>query len=132
MSAADSQEPSHEQFELPELTSDAKTWGALCHASALLGLFPLVGFGHLVGPLVVWLIKRNDHPFIDYQGRESLNFQISVLIYGLLLTPLLCVLVGIPLLIALGIADVVLVIMAAIKASHGEAYRYPMTIRFLK
>ena len=118
-----------DEFDLPELTNEAKTWGALCHASALLGAFPLVGIGLLVGPLIVWLVKRNDHPFIDDQGREAVNFQISVLIYGLLLT-ISCV--GIPLSIALGIADLVFVIVAAVKASNGEAYRYPLTIRLIK
>ena len=132
MSAPDSQYPSHEEeYALPELTSEARTWGALCHASALLGVFPLIGVGHLVGPLILWLIKRNDHPFIDDQGKESLNFQISVLIYSVLVTPLACVLLGIPVL-ALIIADWVLVITAAIKASNGEAYRYPLTIRLIK
>src|ERR1700674_3028444 len=80
--------PEHVEPEgeyLPELTNEAKNWGALCHAAALLGLFPLVGFGHIVGPLIVWLVKRNDHPYIDEQGKEAINFQLSVMIYSVFL-----------------------------------------------
>jgi len=131
MSAPDSQYPSHEeQYAYPALTNEAKNWGMLCHLIALLAM-PLVGFGHVVGPLVVWLLKRNDHPFIDDQGKESLNFQISVSLYTLLLSPTLCIGVGLVLLAALWIANIVLVIMAAIKASSGVAYRYPLTIRLV-
>ena len=117
-----------EDEHLPELTNEAKNWGALCHAAALLGLFPLVGFGHIVGPLIVWLVKRNDHPYIDEQGKESINFQISVMIYGILL---FCIVIGIPLLLVLAVADLVLVIVAAVKASNGELYRYPFCLRLI-
>lgn len=117
----------------------AHTWGMLCHLSALLGFigFPLGGFfvlpfGNLIGPLVVWLIKKNDHPFIDEQGRESLNFQISMTIYALLASILVLVLIGFFLLIGLAVCDVILVIVAAVKVSNGESFRYPATIRFLK
>ncbi len=113
----------------PEIPSDARNWGMLCHLIALLAM-PL-GFGHIVGPLVVWLLKRDDHPFIDDQGKESLNFQISVTIYSAVCVPLTCVLVGIPLLIGLWIANIVFIIIASLKASRGEAYRYPLTIRLV-
>ncbi|MBI2468032.1 MAG: DUF4870 domain-containing protein [Candidatus Rokubacteria bacterium] len=103
----------------------------LCHLTALAALLG-IPFGHLLGPLVVWLIKKNEYPFVDEQGKESLNFQISVTIYSLPLFILIFVLVGIPLLIALFVVDVILVIVAAVKASNGESYRYPLTIRFIK
>ncbi|MBI3836310.1 MAG: DUF4870 domain-containing protein [Planctomycetia bacterium] len=111
------------------MTNEARNWAALCHAAALLGLFPLIGFGHIVGPLIVWLVKRNDHPYIDEHGKESINFQISVMIYSIFL---ICIIIGIPLLIVLAVTDVVLVIMAAIKASNGEMYRYPFCLRLIK
>jgi uncharacterized Tic20 family protein len=117
----------------------AHNWGMFCHLSALLGFIwlPLSGlvilpFGHLLGPLAIWLIKRKDHPFIDEQGKESLNFQISMTIYGMLSSMLIFVIIGIFLLIAIAVLDVVLVIIAAVRASEGKAYRYPMTIRFIK
>lgn len=129
MSAADSQYPSPDEFQLPPLTNEAKNWGMLCHLIALLAM-PL-GFGHVVGPLVVWLLKRNDHPFIDDQGKESLNFQISVSIYTLLLSPTLCIGVGVVLIPALWLANLILIVLASIKASGGEAYRYPLSIRLV-
>jgi len=95
--------------------------------------------GHVVGPLLVWLLKRDESPEIDDQGKESLNFQISMLIYTILLGVvcfiLLFVLIGlllIPLFAVLYILDIVLVIIACIKASEGKLYRYPLTIRLIK
>jgi len=106
-------------------------WGMFCHLAALLG-FIGVPFGNIIGPLVVWLIKREDDPFIDEQGKESLNFQISMTIYGVVAALLVFVVVGIVLLIAVGLADLILVIIASVKTSNGEYYRYPCTIRFIK
>jgi uncharacterized protein len=111
-------------------SSEVRTWSVLCHASALLGLF-FHFFGHLLGPLIVWLIKRDLSPEIDANGKESLNFQISMLIYDVIAGILCLVLIGIPILIALWIMNTVLVIVASVKTSNGEFYRYPLTIRFL-
>lgn len=114
----------------PSTSSEVRTWSVLCHASALLGLF-FHFFGHLLGPLLVWLIKRDASPEIDANGKESLNFQISMLIYDIIAGILCLVLIGIPILIALWIMNTVLVIIASVKTSNGEFYRYPLTIRFL-
>ena len=111
-------------------SSEVRNWCVLCHASALAGLF-FHFFGHLLGPLVVWLIKRVDSPEIDAAGKESLNFQISMLIYDIIAFILCFVLIGIPILIALWILNTVFVIIASVKTSQGEFYRYPLTIRFL-
>jgi uncharacterized protein len=111
-------------------SSEVRTWSVLCHASALLGLF-FHFFGHLLGPLIVWLVKRDLSPEIDANGKESLNFQISMLIYDIIAGILCLVLIGIPILIALWIMNTVLVIVASVKTSNGEFYRYPFTIRFL-
>ena len=111
-------------------SSEVRTWSVLCHASALLGLF-FHFFGHLLGPLIVWLIKRDLSPEIDANGKESLNFQISMLIYDVIAGILCFVLIGIPILIALWILNTVFVIIASVKTSNGETYRYPFTIRFL-
>jgi len=107
-----------------------RTWGMLCHLTALIG-FIGIPFGNLLGPLVVWLVKKNDDPFIDEQGKESLNFQISMTIYGIIAMFLILILIGIPLLIALAVADVILVIIASVKISNGEPHRYPCTIRLI-
>ena len=102
----------------------------LCHASALLGLF-FHFLGHILGPLIVWLVKRGDSPEIDAHGKESLNFQISMLIYDAIAGILCIILIGFPILIALWILNTVLVIIASINASEGNFYRYPFTIRMI-
>jgi uncharacterized protein len=112
-------------------SSDVRTWCVLCHAAALLGLF-FHFLGHLLGPLIVWLVKRGDSPEIDAHGKESLNFQISMLIYDAIAAILCVVLIGIPILIALWVLNTVLVIIASIQASEGKFYRYPITIRLIK
>jgi uncharacterized Tic20 family protein len=81
---------------------------------------------------VVWLLKRNDHPFVDDQGKEALNFQISMTIYGIIAGILVILLVGIALLALVAIADFILVIVASMKANDGELYRYPVTIRLIQ
>jgi uncharacterized Tic20 family protein len=114
----------------PTASSDLRTWCVLAHASALLGLF-FHFLGHLLGPLIVWLAKRGDSPEIDAHGKESLNFQLSMLIYDAIAFLLCFVLIGIPILILLWVLNTVLVIVASIKASEGKLYRYPLTIRLI-
>jgi uncharacterized Tic20 family protein len=115
----------------PSASSDIRTWCVLCHAAALLGLF-FHFLGHLLGPLIVWLVKRGDSAEVDAHGKESLNFQISMLIYDAIAAILCIVLIGIPILIALWVLNTVLVIIASIQASEGKFYRYPITIRLIK
>jgi len=112
-------------------TQQEKTFGMLAHLTAL-ALFIGIPFGNILGPLVIWLIKKDELPFVDDQGKESLNFQISMLIYGAGAGILSLILIGIPLLFAIGILDIVLVIMAAVQANGGTPYRYPLCIRFIK
>src|SRR5438105_12150408 len=97
-----------------EPDADARLWGMLCHLSSLSAYF--TGVGGIVGPLVCWIIKKDQYPFVDANGKESLNFQISMLIYYAVAGLLSCFLIGIPLLIALMVANVVLVIIASVKA----------------
>ena len=117
---------------LPATTSsNTRTWCVLCHASALLGLF-FHFLGHILGPLVVWMLKRNEGADIDAHGKEALNFQLSMLIYDAVALILCLVLIGVPILIVLWVLNTVFVIVASIKASDGVLYRYPLTIRFIK
>ena len=104
-------------------------WAMLCHLSALAAF--AIPFGHIVGPLVVWLINRDIHPFVDEQGKESINFQLSMTLYAILATISILLLVGIILLPAVLIMDVVCVIRASLATSRGERYQYPLTIRFV-
>jgi uncharacterized Tic20 family protein len=115
----------------PVASSNVRTWNILCHASALLGVF-LHFPGHLLGPLIVWLAKRDDSPEIDAHGKESLNFQISMLIYNVVAAVFCLVLIGFVFLAALWVLNAVFVIIASIQASDGKFYRYPMTIRFIQ
>src|SRR5256714_2024280 len=111
-------------------SSSVRTWCMLAHASALVGFLVPVA-GHLVGPLIVWLAKRQDSPEIDAHGKESMNFQISMLIWNCIAAILIVVLIGIPLLILLHILNIIFVIVASIQASEGKLYRYPLTIRLI-
>ncbi len=114
-----------------EISKDARMWGMLCHLIALSGLI-VAGIGFFLGPLVVWLIKREDDPFIDDQGKESVNFQLTMLLASIVAGLLTLVVIGFVLLPIIGILDIVFVIIATIKANEGTRYRYPVTIRFIK
>ncbi len=107
-----------------DVSSDSRGWSVAAH------LIPLLGLSFL-GPLVVWLIKRDEDAFVEEHAREALNFQISVLIYGIISGFLVILIIGILLLIALAIFAFVFAIVAAIKAANGEPYRYPLTIRLV-
>jgi uncharacterized Tic20 family protein len=111
-------------------SGNIRTWCVACHLSALAG-FVIPGAGHILGPLIVWLIKRGESAEIDAHGKEALNFQISMLIYNVVAGILCLVLIGFVLLAVLHILNVVFVIIASLKASEGEMYRYPLVIRLL-
>jgi uncharacterized Tic20 family protein len=102
----------------------------VAHLSTFAGLVLL--FGSVIGPLAVWLTRRNEDPFIDDAGREALNFGISIAIYGLVMLVAALKLIGIPFLIVGLVAWVVLASLAAAKASQGQGYRYPLTMRFVR
>jgi hypothetical protein len=119
------------------LSSDERLWGMLGHLSALTGLLS-GGIGNIVGPLIVWQVKKDSLPFAAAEAKEALNFNISWLIWSLALGVmtgiLMLVFIGvllIPVLILLGVAWLVLTIIAGLKANEGKAYRYPLTIRFI-
>ena len=103
----------------------------LCHVAAFAGYIG-IPFGNIVGPLLVWLIKREESPFIDAHGKEALNFQLSATIYAIISALLIVIIVGIFLLVALVAFVVIVTIMAAVRASNGQYHRYPLTIKFIK
>ena len=109
---------------------EARNTAVAAHLSTLAGL--VVPFGSVIGPLAVWLTRRDRDPFIDDSGREALNFGISIAIYGLVALVAALMLVGIPLLIVGMVAWVVLACLAAVNASQGQAYRYPLTLRLVR
>lgn len=109
---------------------DARTWAMICHLVALSGF--IIPFGSLLGPLIVWAIKKDEDPFINDQGKEAINFQLTLLIGFVISFILMFVFIGILFIAVLVVYCVIMVIIAAMKANEGEQYRYPYTIRFFK
>jgi uncharacterized Tic20 family protein len=112
-------------------SAQERNWAVAAHLSPLLGL-AVWAIGMLLGPLIVWLIKKDEMPFLNDQGREALNFQITVFLAGLVCSALIFLVIGVPLLFALSIFDLVFMIIGAVKASEGVAYRYPINLRLVK
>ena len=111
-------------------SKDERTWAMLCHFSTYIGfIFP---FGNIIVPLIIWLSKREDLPLVEDQGREVLNFQISMTIYFIISGILCIILIGIPIVIGLIIFDFIITIVAAISANDGRYYRYPINLKFIK
>jgi uncharacterized Tic20 family protein len=100
------------------------------HLSALCGF--VIPLGSIIGPLVIWLIKKDTMPFVNDQGKEALNFNITILIAAIVSWILIFVLIGVLLLIAVGIFWLIFVIIASIQASNGTGYRYPFALRLVK
>ena len=121
---------SDEQQLLPTPSKEARQWAMFCHLSALLGIW--IPFGTLIGPLILWQMKRESDPFVDDQGKEALNFQITVAIASAICYVLMFILIGFALLGLVLIGAVVLVVIAGVKANDGVAYRYPFTWRPIK
>jgi len=116
------------------IEKDQRTWAMIAHLSAFAYYF--TGIGHLLGPLIVWLSKRDGMPFVDDQAKEALNFQISITIY-VIAAVLMCVtvilaVIGIPILIVVHTFQIVCIIIAAIKAHDGVPFRYPLSLRLIK
>lgn len=124
-------DPNEPLAPVPAPTENERTWGMLAHLSALVGLvLPLVGI--VVGPLAVWLARRESSTFVAEHAREALNFNITVLLAAVVCMLLMLVFVGFLLGTALFVAWLVMTLIAAIKASEGLAYRYPFSLRFVK
>jgi hypothetical protein len=115
------------------IPKEARTFAMLCHLITLAGY--VIPFGNIIGPLVLWLIKKDEMPFVDDQGKEALNFQITVTIAAVVLIVLSIVPFAIcltfPVLLAIVVVDLIFVIIGTIKANDGHAYRYPVTIRII-
>ena len=114
-----------------EIPKHEKTNAMVCHLLSFLS-FTGIPIGGVLGPLVMWIIKKDESPFVDECGKEAINFQISMLIYSLICIPLCFILIGYPMLIFLLIFDVICIVKAANAANRGVLYQYPWTIRFIK
>lgn len=116
--------------EINYTSSEEQTFSMLCHLSALSGI--IIPFGHIIGPFVFWLIKKDQYAEVDRQGKEALNFQISMTIWMILSGILVIIVIGLFALIALGVLDLVITIVAAVKSNNGERFKYPLSLEILK
>ena len=107
-----------------EINKDARTFAMLAHLLAIFTCF--------LGPLIIWLVKKDEHPYVNEQGKEALNFQITVAIAYIASGLLTFACIGFLLLPAVAILDLIFCIMACIATNKGEHYRYPLSIRFIK
>ena len=124
------------------VSAEERQWAMFAHLSALLGGIVTAGWagsiGCFIGPLVIWMVKKDTMPFVDDQAKEALNFNITVAIifFVLLMLTLFTLGIGIiltgPVMVIVGLAWLVLTIIAGIKANQGERYRYPLTLRLVK
>jgi uncharacterized Tic20 family protein len=112
------------------LTETERNWSMLCHLSAFAGFF--FPFGGIIGPLICWLSHKDESEWINLNGRNSLNFQLSILLYIVLAVPLCFIIIGFPIIAVLCILKIVCVIIASVKAPKGELFRYPLAIPFVQ
>jgi len=111
-------------------SNDERTYSMLCHLSALSGL--IIPFGNVMGPLVFWLLKKDEYPEVDRQGKAALNFQLSLTIYSIIAAILIVILVGFVLLGAIFLFGLIMTIVASVKSSNGERFEYPLSINLIK
>lgn len=112
-------------------SSPVRQWAMFCHFAAFFWfLVPMVG--NVIGPLIVWQLKKDVDPFIDQQGKEAVNFQITFSVLLMICGLLAWILIGFPLMVLLSVGALVLTVIAGIKANAGESYRYPFCWRLLK
>lgn len=111
-------------------SNDERTFSMLCHLSALSGL--IIPFGNVIGPLVFWLLKKDEYAEVDRQGKAALNFQLSLTIYSIVAAILIVILVGFVLLGAIFLFGLIMTIVASVKSSNGERFEYPLSINLIK
>ena len=114
-----------------EIPKPERTWAMFAHLSSFLG-YTCIPLANIIAPLIIWQIKKEDMPFASDQGKECLNFQISMLIYIIISSVLTLILIGVAFLVILCVMHIILPIIAAIKANEGVTYRYPLTMRFIE
>jgi hypothetical protein len=128
---AERYDPSDDDPMVADVDSEHRTMGMLCHLAALSFYFG-IPFGNFLGPLGLWCWGKNKMAFVDYHGKEALNFQICLAMYLIVSGILAFVLIGIPMLAIGVLASFVMPIIAGLKANEGVYYRYPAIVRFIK
>lgn len=112
------------------LSDTERNWAMFCHLSAFASFF--FPFGGIIGPIICWLSKRDESMWVNINGRNSLNFQLSMLLYMVLALPLILIIIGIPIIIMLVVLKIICIVIASVKASKGELFRYPLMIPFIQ
>ena len=112
------------------LSETERNWAMFCHLSAFAGFF--FPFGGIIGPLICWLSKKDESLWLYINGRNSLNFQLSIMLYIVLTIPLCFIIIGFPIIGMLVILKVICIIIASVKASKGEPFKYPLVIPFIQ
>ncbi|BDF96149.1 hypothetical protein KAN5_29870 [Pseudoalteromonas sp. KAN5] len=120
----------NQQVEPVVASKDERMWAMLCHLSALAGF--VVPLGAILGPLVVWLIKKEEMPLVAEHGRKSLNFQITMLIAYILCFILMFAVIGVILLPIVAIFSFIMVVIGAIKTNDGKPFSYPFSLNLIK
>ena len=115
----------------PIVTEQEKTWATIVHIAGFFG-YIMPALGAVLGPLLVWLLKKEGMPFVEEQGREAINFNITCLLASLVCLPLCMVVIGYPLLLIVGGYWLIFTIIAAIKVNRGEAYKHPFVLRLIR
>jgi len=124
------------------VSMDERQWAMLAHLSALLGYILTSGWagsaGGFLGPLIVWMVKKDTMPFVNQQGKEALNFSITIsiafaVLFGFgIMTLGIGFLIALPMMLVVGLYALIFAIIASIKAYEGVAYRYPIALRLIK
>jgi len=116
--------------EIRNLSETERNWAMLCHLSAFAAFF--FPFGGIIGPLICWLSRKDESAWVNENGKASMNFQLSILLYVVMAIPLCFIIIGIPIVVFLGILKIVCIIIGSIKASKGERFKYPLAIPFIQ
>jgi hypothetical protein len=116
--------------EIRDLSESERNWAMFCHLSAFAGFF--FPFGSIIGPMICWLSRKDESAWVNFNGKASMNFQLSILLYIVLLIPLCFIIVGIPFVVFLGVLKIVCIVIASIRASKGEKFKYPLSIPFIQ
>jgi uncharacterized Tic20 family protein len=119
----------NKQLNKPLSEDEERKWAMFAHIGTFSSMF--VPLGNIIAPIVIWQMKKNESPFVVEQAKESLNFQISLMIYSIISILLCLIIIGFFLIFALVIFGLIIVIVAGVKANDGEHYRYPMTLRLV-
>jgi uncharacterized Tic20 family protein len=116
--------------EIKSYTQSERDWAMFCHLSAFAGYF--FPFGGIIGPMVCWISRKQESAWVDINGKASLNFQLSMLMYVVLAIPLCFIIIGFPIIFFLIVLKLVCIVVASIRSARGEVFKYPLSIPFIQ